>query len=149
MMRLIRRTLPADTRGTTTLEFTLVSVVLMTLLLGGMELGLMMWVRGTLQSVAASTARCAALSSTVCPNLPQSQQYAVSLATSWLGAGIVGSTGVAVAVVTANQCINTTGTSLGTFAVVTITATPWVGPVSALLRPLTAQSKTLTACYPI
>jgi Flp pilus assembly protein TadG len=146
MRRLTRRMLPADTRGATTLEFALVSVALMTLLLGGMELGLMMWVRGTLQSVAARTARCAALSSAVCPN---QQQYAVSLATSWLGAGIVASTGVAVTVATASQCINTTGTSLGTFEVVTITATPWVGPVSAMLRPLVAQSKTLTACYPI
>jgi Flp pilus assembly protein TadG len=146
MRRLTRRTLPADTRGTTTLEFALVSVALMTLLLGGLDLGLMMWVRDTLQSVAARTARCAALSSTACP-VPS--QYAVGLATSWLGAGIVASTGVNVSVTTSQQCINTTGTGLGTFQVVTITATPWVGPVSAMLRPLTAQSKTLTACYPI
>jgi Flp pilus assembly protein TadG len=146
MMRLSRRMLPADTRGTTTLEFALVSVALMMLLLGGMELGLMMWVRGTLQSVAARAARCASLSSAVCPN---PQQYAVNLATSWLGAGIVASTNIQVQIQTLSQCINTTGTSLGTFEVVTITATPWVGPVSAMLRPLVAQSKTLTACYPI
>ena len=118
------------------LEFALLASVLMAMLLGGLELGLMMWTQGTLQSVAARTARCAAIGSAACPN---PQQYAVNLATAWLGAGMITTGNVTVTSVT------TCGTASGTFEQVTIHASGWVG---AILFPLNAQTETTTACYP-
>jgi Flp pilus assembly protein TadG len=141
------RSLARNTKGTTTLEFAIVSSVLVALLLGGMEVGLIMWSRGTLQSAAEQTARCAAIGSPLCTT-PTS--YAANLANSWLG-----STMIAASQVTATSqtsCLNEpAGTTM--FEVVTISATPW-GGVSALswfrslYGPLEPSTETVTACFP-
>jgi Flp pilus assembly protein TadG len=143
-----RRPLARNTKGTTTLEFAIVSGVLVALLFGGMEVGLIMWSRGTLQSVAEQTARCAAIGSPLC-TAPAS--YAANLANTWLK-----STTITAADVTATSqqsaCLNEpAGTTM--FEVVTISATPWVG-ISALAwfrslyGPLEPSTETVTACFP-
>ena len=127
------------TGGATSLEFAIVSSALFLLLFGCIEGGLLMWTRGTLQSVAAQTARCAAIASPLCSN---PQQYAVKLATSWLG-------GVAL-IVTADVTITNpttcgSGSVAGTFQKVTIAAPTWVG---AIAYPFGAHSVNVTACFP-
>jgi Flp pilus assembly protein TadG len=141
MKRMAWQSLARNTRGATTLEFALVAVILVTLLLGGMELGLIMWTRGTLQSVAAQTARCAAIGSPLCAN-PKS--YAVNQATALLaGQGLV--TAANVTATTATSCLNEPAGTI-TFEVVTITASPWFAFDFSLFSPAT---QTVTACYPI
>ncbi|MDR3531358.1 MAG: pilus assembly protein [Rhodopila sp.] len=137
MNGMARRSLARNTKAATALEFALVSGVLITMLFGGLELGLMIWTRGTLQSVAARTARCVAIGSTACTN---PQQYAVTLATAWLGSAMITKANVTVTAAT------TCKSALGSFEVVTISASPWVG---SLIYPFTGWStQTLTACYP-
>jgi Flp pilus assembly protein TadG len=148
MKQMTRRRLTRDTNGTTTLEFAIVASVLVAMLLGGMEIGLRMWTRGTLQSVAEQTARCAAIGSPLCstPSI-----YAAGLATAWLGSAMIPAANVT-AVSGATSCLNeSTGTT--TFEVVTITATPWVGVSTtawfrSIFGSLGPTTETVTACYP-
>jgi hypothetical protein len=133
--------------ATTALELALLLPVLLTLLLGGMELGLMWWIDGTLQSVAALTARCASLGTTACSDPTAS---AVTLARTWLpSVSIVTADPLnpsnpfnfTVTVAAATTCKGATGA----FQMVTITTSTSVG---VLLYPLRGRSETLTACYP-
>ena len=140
-----------DLRGATTLEFALVSTILMVMIFGSVELGLMMWTRGTLQAIAAQTARCAAISSPICNNSTTTpQSYAVAQAATLLGSGLITAGDVTIA--TGTGCLSgSAGSTI--FEVVTITATPWVG-VSASGRfgtaygALAPATETVTACYP-
>lgn len=140
-----------DIKGATTLEFALVSTILMVLIFGSVELGLIMWTRGTLQAIAAQTARCAAINSPICNNTTTTpQSYAVSQAAALLGSGLV--TTQDVSITTGTVCLNEK-TSPVTLEIVTISATPWIG-VSASGRfgtgdgPLAPATETVTACYP-
>jgi len=140
MNDMARPSLTRDTKGATALEFALVSGMLLSMLFGGFEAGIMLWTRGTLQSVAAQTARCVAIGSSLCSS---SKAYAVTQATGWLGSALI--TQGDVTITTASECGTTTG-SLGSFEVVTITASPWVG---SIIYPLGSHTETVTACYPI
>jgi Flp pilus assembly protein TadG len=136
-------------RGVTTVEFALVSTILMVMIFGCVELGLIMWTRGTLQAIAAQTARCAAISSPNCSTSPAAKSYAVSQAATLLGAGLI--TAGDVSITTGTTCLSgSAGSTI--FEIVTVTATPWVG-VSASgrfgnLGPVAPATETVTACYP-
>jgi hypothetical protein len=114
----------------------------MVLIVGGMELAILMWQVVTLQSVAAVAARCGAISATGCTTTTSTAAYAVSLAQSWLGSGIISSANVSVS--TPTTCGQ--GSATGTFEKVIISPPAWT---SAYLYPVVKQTLTLTACYPI
>jgi Flp pilus assembly protein TadG len=133
-----KRCLLRDDRGSAVLEFGLLANVLMMMMLGALELAVLLWQLGTLQSVAAQTARCAAIGSAACPN---AQTYAVNLATSWLGSSII--TAANVTVSTPTTCGK--GGATGTFESVSITPPAWAGQT---VYGLFKQTITLTACYP-
>ena len=135
----IRHRLTRDRKASTVPETAIVLALLIPMLLAGIDLGLMMWTKGTLQSVAAMTARCAALGSTSCAN---PQAYAVSLANSWLGSALIANANVTVNS-TATTCQNATGS----FEVITITASIWTGSIVYPVA-LNGRTQTLTACYP-
>jgi hypothetical protein len=97
-----------------------------------------MWTRGTLQSVAAQTARCAAIGSPLCVS---PTTYAGNQVTALL-AGITAAT---VTATTATSCLNEPAGTIS-FEVVTITASPWFAFDFSLFSPST---ETVTACYPI
>jgi Flp pilus assembly protein TadG len=137
MSRFRTLSIRTDVRGTTALEMALILPVLLSMLLGGMELGLMMWTKNTLQSVAATTARCVAISSSACSASPAT--YAVGLATSWLGSAMIVASNVVVTTVTGTKCGGVSG------VVVTITASPWS---SSIIYPIKAITRTTTSCYP-
>jgi Flp pilus assembly protein TadG len=141
MKSTLARPLSNDIKGTTALEFALVSLIVMTLIIGAMEVGLTLWTRGTLQSIAARTARCAAITATACTTVTPAQ-YAANLANAWLASGMIQASNVTVT--TATTCFTATGT--GSFEVVTITASPWAGTIA---YPLGTQTETVKACYPI
>lgn len=133
------RRLRSDRRGEAALEFALVGSLLIVLLLGCVQIGLMMWTGSALQSVAAQTARCAAINSPACTN---PAQYAVSLAGQWIGANAITTSDVHVAAGT--SCYGTTGA----FAVVTITSPIWFGTFIANFTGSGQTSLTATACFP-
>jgi Flp pilus assembly protein TadG len=163
MKPIASRSLAKNTAATTTLEFALVSVVLIAMLLGGIEVGIMLWTRGTLQAIAAQTARCAALGSPLCNNASATPPltpnlYAYNLAAALLGSGLVPASDITVAVGT--KCINATvsGTS---FEIVTIGSATWFGispsawfksgfaPLAPRSTTANPQPDSVTACYPV
>ena len=128
-------------RGTAAVETALILPILLPMLLGGMELGMIMWTRNTLQSVAAITARCAAIGSPDCTN-PSS--YAVTLANKWLNSTKITATNVSIN--TAGTC--STGSPVVAVVpgvVVAITPSAWTGHV---MHPFMPSTTKLTACYP-
>jgi Flp pilus assembly protein TadG len=66
-----RRSLARERNGATALEFALVAGVFIPLSLGILDTGLLMWTKGTLQTTAALTARCAAIASPDCTDARQ------------------------------------------------------------------------------
>lgn len=150
MNHIPRRSLTRDTKGATALEFAMVSLMLFAMLFGGIEVGMMLWTRGTLQSVAAQTARCVAIGSPLCNGTGTTCSgttpagYAVCQATIWLG-GTALITASNVTIAPGTECGSTTG-SLGSFEIVTITASPWIG---SFVYPFNNHTETVTACFPI
>jgi len=137
MRRFLTNIIRDDLRAAAALEAAMVFPILVPLLFGGIEVGLMWWTNGTLQSVAAMTARCMSTGALACSN---PQQYAVTLATNWLGAALISTSNVTVTP-GASKCQNASGS----FNVVTISVAPWNG---SIVYPFKATTNTLTACYP-
>ncbi|WP_158927236.1 TadE/TadG family type IV pilus assembly protein [Acidisphaera sp. S103] len=153
MKQIARYSAALNTKAATTVEFALVSIILVTIIFGGMELGLMLWNRGTLQAIAAQTARCAALGTALCSSTTASTTYLISLASTLLEPGLITATNSAqtVVITTSTTCVNdSTGTTSNpiTFEVVSITVSPWVGPSLSKLFGPGYRSETITACYP-
>jgi uncharacterized membrane protein len=123
--------------GATVLEFALVAGIFLPLCLAIFDAGLLLWTKGALQSVAALTARCAAISSANCAD---AQQYAVTNAGNWIFAGIVSKVDVTPAPVIV--CV-----SHANFMKVTITSQYWAGAV--LPPPLNGKTLTAVAYFPV
>jgi Flp pilus assembly protein TadG len=132
-LRLIRR----DCRGTTAVEFALTGVVLLAVLFGIVDLGLLMWTHNALQSTAMLTARCAALGSCANPS-----QFAVTTADQWILPGIIDGADVTVQ----NPATSCNGTA-GSFVTVTIASSHWAN--GALPPPLAATTLQVSACFPM
>ena len=128
------RRIGADRRGAAALEFAMVGGLLVLLLLGCVEVGLMMWTGSALQSVAAQTARCTAIGSCANP-----QQYAVALAGQWIGGNAITTSDVTVAA--GSSCHG----QAGAFAIVTISESIWSG---TFFEPITGGTQSVTACFP-
>ena len=137
---MIRRAwrLLADRRGTTAVEFALISTVLLPMLFGTIELGMLMWTRNALQSTAELTARCVALGSTQCTD---GTSYAVNMASNWIINGIIKDSDVTVTPA-ATSCNGTTGA----FTTVSIKSSFWGG--NLLPAPFNASTINVSACYP-
>ena len=130
--------LVGDGGGTVAVEFALISGALLLFTLGCIQVGVMVWAQGVLQTTAEATARCKAIAS---PNCPNAAQFAVNTANPLLFSGVVTTGNVTV---TSNTSCNGVA---GSYVVVTISTTHWstVDMVASLSRAtLTAQ-----ACYPV
>ena len=127
--------------GSTAVEFALIAGVFLTLCMGILEAGLLMWTQGALQSTASLTARCAAIASPDCTTgaTPGTPQYAVAAAKSWVFSGIISNSNV---VSTTTAC-----TSGVIYQKVTITSTYWAG--SLLPPPLNGKTLTAVAYFPM
>ena len=128
--------------GSTAVEFALIAGVFLTLCMGILEAGLLMWTQGALQSTASLTARCAAIVSPDCTTgaTPGTPQYAAAAANSWVFPGII-----------VNPSVNVVSTTVCTSSVlyqkVTITSTYWAG--SLLPPPLNGKTLTAVAYFPM
>jgi len=140
LSRTILRPLVRDTRGVTALELGLIAPALLTLTFGAIEVGLLVpWVQGGLQSVAATTARCGAIGSSACSNVPS---YAVSQAGTWIMPGVITTSNV-----TATSAATSCKGVSGKFYVVTITCPYFASGI--LPPPLSDKTITVSACYPM
>ena len=130
------RRLATQRQATTTVEFALVGGIMMLATFGTLDLGLLLWTQNALQSTAALAARCAAIASPLCPNVPN---YAVSMANAWTMPGLIAANNVTV------TSVGTCNGATGTFQKVTITSSFWG---NILPPPFPNQTLTATACYP-
>jgi len=121
--------------GATAVEFALVAGLFLPLCLGIFDAGLLLWTKGSLQSVASLTARCAAISSANCPN---AQTFAVTSAGIWVFPNIISNANVVQA---PGACI-----SHVSLMQVTITCQYWAGVV--LPPPLNGKTLTVFAYFP-
>jgi Flp pilus assembly protein TadG len=71
----------ADCRGVGTVEFALVALAFLGLMLGIIEVGRVLWIANSLHLAVQQAARCGAIASSACPNVP-------SFAASVAGSGI-------------------------------------------------------------
>jgi Flp pilus assembly protein TadG len=140
-----RRWFRGDRSGSTTLEFALVAGILVTMLFGTTELGLLMWTRNVLQSTASLTARCVALGSSLCATPTQQVQFAVNAAQQWGLPGII-TTNVAQHDVTVTAVATSCNGTLGTFVTVSITSPFWATGI--LPPPFSNVTLTTSSCYP-
>jgi len=138
-------TLRRNRRGSITVEFGVIVGLLTTMTLGTIEIGLLMWVRGSLQSVAALVARCGAVGGMGvgdCTTTANTKTYAVVVAESWLFPGVITSADVT-AVSAATSC----KTATGKFYSVSITSSKLAN--GALPVPFSQSMITVSACYPM
>jgi Flp pilus assembly protein TadG len=120
----------------TSVEFAILAGVLIPLISAIIEIGLVLWTQTAMQSVAALTARCAAIGSAQCSGGVSA--YAVSLANNWTFSGAVTTANVTVA--TSTTC----NTATGTFQTVTISFSVWSRMV---LKPFLPDSISVSSCY--
>ena len=130
------RRLAAQRRATTAVEFGFVGSMMLLLTFGTIDLGMLLWTKSAMQSTAAIAARCAAISSPLCTDVPS---YAATLANGWIMPGAVSASNVQLSSVT------TCNSATGTFEQVTITASFWA---NVLPWPFHGQTLTASACYP-
>jgi len=123
--------------GAFAIEFAIIAAVFVPLCLAIVDAGLLMWAQGTLQSTAALTARCAALTSPLCTN---PQQFAVTTAGNWVFPNII-----TVANVTPTPAIVCVAHL--SLMMVTITCPYWAGTV--LPPPLNGRTLTAVAYFPV
>ena len=136
-----------QTKASTLPEAAVVLALMLPMLVGSIEISLMMWTKGTVQSIAALSARCIATNSTNCTansSFPtaalRTQNYALTMANALIGQAKI--TASNITVTTSTACNN----APGQYDVVSITYSDWFG---AMIAPLGARTDKLTACYPI
>lgn len=126
-----------ERRGSVALEFAITAAIFLTIVVGGIDVGLLWWIKNGLQVTAAMTARCMALGSCSDP-----RSYAVQMANNWAVPGAINSNGVSLS--TTSLCYSSQGT-YNKFAKVTITSPFWAG----LPPPLPHITLQVSACYPV
>jgi Flp pilus assembly protein TadG len=128
MTRRLAPSVGRDRRGSVLVEFAFVGPVLLMVSLGAMELGLILWTQGALQTVAAEAARCGAIGATACTSSSAIESWVKTVeAPTWIPSDVASSLTVNV-----NGEVNTTACptiSVGTFETVEITTSyywlPW------------------------
>jgi Flp pilus assembly pilin Flp len=131
------RRLRHDNDGSAAVEFALVAGLFLPLCLASIDAALLLWTKGVLQSTAALTARCAAISSSNCTNV---QQFAVTTAGIWLFPGII--TVANVTPTPATACV-----SHLEYMMVTISCSFWAATM--LPPPLNGMTFSTVAYFPV
>lgn len=89
MMRRLARRLWRERNGSVMLEFAVVGTALLMVSVGGIELGLILWTQGALQTVAAEAARCGAIGASACGSSSAIQSWVQTVeGPIWLPSGI-------------------------------------------------------------
>ena len=126
----------AQTRATTSVEFALVGSMMLMATFGTLDLGILLWTQNALQSTASLAARCAAISSPLCTDVPS---YAADLANDWIMSGAISAADVRL------TSVGTCNGASGSFEQVTFTSSLWA---NALPWPFSGMTQTISACYP-
>ena len=130
------RNLTNERGGASTVEFALIAGLFVPLCLAILSAGLQLWTKGSLQSTAALTARCAAIGS---PGCADAQQFAVTTAGNWVFPGVI--TKLDVSPAPAIVCL--AGAS---YMKATISSRFWAG---VLAPPFNSTTLTSVAYFPV
>jgi Flp pilus assembly protein TadG len=128
MMRRQRRRLGCDRGGSVMLEFAFIGTALLMVSIGGIEVGLILWTQGALQSIAAEAARCGAIGISACSSSSAIETWVQTVeGPIWLPSGLASSLTVNVNAAASNNACPAIGA--GTFETVEIATTyywlPW------------------------
>lgn len=74
------KVLPPGDVGTAALEYAIILPVLLTMLLGAMDAGRVMWLQVTLDRAVEAAARCASVNATICGSAAKTQAFAATQA---------------------------------------------------------------------
>ncbi len=129
------RDLPRRRGGSTAIEFAIVASVFIPMCLAIFDAGLLLWTKGTMQSVASLTARCAAINSANCAS---AKEFAVAQEGTWAFPGVITTANVTTAPAT---CISHVA-----YMKVTVTCPYWAGAL--LPPPLNGKTLTVVAYFP-
>jgi Flp pilus assembly protein TadG len=142
-----RRFLNGDTRGSTTVEFAFVGLLLCLITFGAVETGLLWWLKSGLQLTASMTARCGAIgytyntSSFPCTSTSTTQSYAVTTSQKWLMPNML---------TTANVTVNGKVTSCNGFSGDFFSVSLASNYFASLPPPLgNLATISVTACFPM
>jgi Flp pilus assembly protein TadG len=135
--RAILRRLWRDERGIEALEFIIGSSLFFALCFGILEGGMVMWTGNAMKSAATEAARCAAIGSSLCPDV---KSYAVSQVQSWVVPDTFASTDVTV---TAGTTCNA---APGTAVIVSISHKLWANFV--MPPPFSTPTLRVSSCFP-
>ncbi len=134
-----------DVVGSTSIEFAAMAMILLLMIMGVVEGGLLYWSWDVLEGAAIDAARCAAINAPSCQNVAtapaSTRTYAASAA---LARGLSGVTASNVTVVTGTATATGCGNSAASF--VSVALSYQFGP--AFLVPL-PTSLTASACFPL
>jgi Flp pilus assembly protein TadG len=144
---MIQHRLRSDKKGSTTVEFALVSLVLCLVFAAILETGILWWLKSGMQLTASMTARCGAIGYTYgaanfpCTSTSTTQNYAVVTSQSWLLPNMITTANVVV-----NGPVSNCNGLAGSFFSVTLTSSYF----SFLPPPLGGSSPLMTsACFPM
>ena len=136
-----------DRRASTAVEFAIVGVGLVSFMFAIINLGMILWAQGALQTVAGMAARCGAIG-TSCATSSAVQAYAVNHATSWIFSPVITNTNVTAASASSSCPLGGSGnTAPGSFYYVAITSTYFTG--SWLPYPFNNYTVNVSACFPM
>jgi hypothetical protein len=102
----------------------------------GLVGGMLLWARNALQSTVARAARCSAISSPLCADVPN---YTVNLASAWTMPGVISPSDVRV------TTVNTCNSAGGTFRKVEIATSFWANVLPPPFHDMTLK---VSACHP-
>jgi Flp pilus assembly protein TadG len=143
---MIRRWLRRNARGSTSVEFAVVGLLLCLVTFGVVETGLLWWLKSGMQLTASLTARCGAIgyyyntSNFLCTSTATTQNYAVTTSQTWLFPNMI-----TAADVTVNGKVTSCNGFSGNFFSVSLTSGFFSFP------PPLGNYTTLSAnaCYPM
>jgi Flp pilus assembly protein TadG len=144
---MIRHRLGRDARGSTTVEFALVGMLLCLMTFGTVETALLWWLKGGMQLTASLTARCGAIGYTYnaagfsCTSTTTTQNYAVTTSQSWLFPNMI-----TAANVTVSGKVTSCNGSTGNFFSVSLSSNYFQSLPSPLGNYTTLAT---TACFPM
>jgi len=98
----------AERRGTAAVEFAIVSLPLLAVSLGAVDLGLILWTQSALQAVAADAARCGAISGSACSGSNTISSFVTTEAANWVLGAVLSSTVAPLTVNVGNNSSNNT-----------------------------------------
>ncbi len=123
------RTFTGDKRASATVEFALVGTMLFMVSFAAIDLGMILWIQGSLQAVAANAARCGAIGASGCTTSTAVQSYVQTQAATWIASSMISNLTINVnSAVSATACPAISTGTYETVEIVSPNLASWLPP---------------------